>query len=185
MLRAPALRSRLKGIRFLVCDVDGVLTDGGIVLDNLGHEAKRFCVQDGLGFALARLGGLQVAFLSARESKIVNQRAQECGVHLVMQGKKQKSPAFAELCLQAKVPAALTGYIGDDLLDLPVFEKAGLAVAVANAAGEVKQAAHWVTRNPGGQGAVREVVEKILRAQGTWSKVMAQILGRDVAKSQK
>jgi len=183
MLSRAALTARLQGIRLLVCDVDGVLTDGGIFLDNLGHESKRFSVHDGLGLAMARLSGLQVAFLSARESKVVNHRAQECGVALVMQGRKEKAPAFAELCLQAGVSAAASLYMGDDLLDLPVFVKAGLAVAVANAVPEVKRAAHYVTRLPGGHGAVREIVERILRVQGTWSKVSAQIIGCDAAKN--
>lgn len=178
-----ALAARFKRIQFLVCDVDGVLTDGGIWLDSLGHEAKVFSAQDGLGLSLARYGGLQTAFLSARESKIVNQRAQECGVQLVMQGKKQKGPAFHELCLQAKVSESATLYLGDDLMDLPVFARAGLAVAVANAVPEVKQAAHYVTRAAGGQGAVREIIERVLRAQGSWGKVLGQFLKNHAAKT--
>jgi 3-deoxy-D-manno-octulosonate 8-phosphate phosphatase (KDO 8-P phosphatase) len=183
MLTKTAFAARLKQIRFVVTDVDGVLTDGGIYIDNFGHESKRFSAQDGMGLAMARLGGLQVAFLSARESKIVTQRAKECGVSLVMQGKKQKGPAFAELCLQANVAPNATLYIGDDLLDLPVFEKTGLAVAVANAVPEVKKAAHFVTTQSGGQGAVREVMERVLRAQGSWPKVISQILGHNAEKS--
>ena len=183
MLSKTALTGRLKQIRFVVADVDGVLTDGGIYMDNFGHESKRFSVQDGMGLAMARLGGLQVAFLSARESKSVNQRAKECGVSLVMQGKRHKAPALAGWCLQAKVEPTATLYMGDDLLDLPVFAKTGLAVAVANAVPEVKKAAHYITGLAGGQGAVREVMERVLRAQGSWSKVISQILGHHAEKS--
>ncbi|MCD4812250.1 HAD hydrolase family protein [bacterium] len=183
MLTRAALTARLKTIRFLVADVDGVLTDGGIVIDNLGHESKCFAVTDGLGLALARLGGLQTAFLSARESKVVTLRAQECGVSFVMQGKKQKGTAFDALCLQAGVKPAAVLYMGDDLLDMPVFEKAGLAIAVANAAPEVKAAAHFITKRQGGQGAVREVVERLLKAQGIWPRVLEQLLRRDAAKN--
>jgi len=178
MRKASLGAVRFKDIRFLVCDVDGVLTKGDIILDGRGGECKQFSAQDGLGLVMARLGGLQTAFLSGRQSRVVDLRAKTCGVELVMQGRKQKVPAFKELCRRAGIPHTAAAYMGDDLPDLPVCEYAGLFIAVKNAVREVKQAAHYITRAAGGQGAVREVVERILRAQGTWSQVKAKVLGR-------
>ncbi len=169
--------ARLKRIRLLVCDVDGVLTDGSIFVDARGLESKRFSVLDGTALVLARLGGLQTALLSGRRSATVVHRARECRVPWVTQGVARKAPAFARLCRRAGVSATGAAYIGDDLIDLPVFARAGLAVAVANAVPEVRRAAHWVTRHAGGRGAVREVVEKILKARGSWDGVVARYLG--------
>jgi 3-deoxy-D-manno-octulosonate 8-phosphate phosphatase (KDO 8-P phosphatase) len=183
MAIAKGLAARLQGIRLLVCDVDGVLTDGKIILNALGHEIKQFSVLDGAGFALARLAGLKTAWLSARHSLVVTARAQECGVKFVLQGMHQKQKALEELCRQAEIPLTETAYIGDDLVDLPAFRCVSLAIAVANARPEVKAEAHWVTRAGGGEGAVREVIEKILHAQGLWSRTVETYLARDVAKN--
>lgn len=182
-LSGKALAARLRGIRLLVCDVDGVLTDGGIVLDEFGREAKTFSVLDGTALVLARLANLQTAFLSGRKSGVVTLRARECRVPWVVQGVDLKAPAFRSLCRRARVTEAQTAYLGDDLIDLPVFELAGAAIAVANAVPEVKRAAHYVTQAAGGRGAVREAVERILQAQGLWSGVMDRYLAYDAAKS--
>jgi 3-deoxy-D-manno-octulosonate 8-phosphate phosphatase (KDO 8-P phosphatase) len=180
---AADLAARCQGVRLLVCDVDGVLTDGTIVLDESGREAKNFSVLDGTALALAHLAGLQVAFLSGRKSGVVTARARECSVRLVCQGVAFKAPAFRDLCRRARVGERETAYIGDDLIDLPVFRLTGLAVAVANAVPEVKRAAHYVTRQSGGRGAVREAVETILRAQGHWDRVLDRYLTDHAAKN--
>ena len=179
MRTAADLARRLKAIRLIICDVDGVLTDGGIFQDGRGREIKRFSVLDGTGFVLARLGGLRTAFLSGRRSAVVTARARECGVPWVVQGAGAKAPAFESLCRRARVRPGEALYIGDDLIDLPVFERAGMAVAVSNAVPEVRRAACWVTRAPGGSGAVREVIERVLRAQGRWRRARERYLGRD------
>jgi 3-deoxy-D-manno-octulosonate 8-phosphate phosphatase (KDO 8-P phosphatase) len=183
MARETSLNARLKQIRLLVCDVDGVLTDGTIVLDSSGHEAKFFSVLDGTGLALARLGGMQTAFLSGRNSAVITARARECNVPWVIQGVAEKLPAFARICQQAGIPMSAAAFVGDDLIDLPVFKKAGVSIAVANAMPEVKRAADWVTRTRGGQGAVREVVERLLKVQGQYARVVARYLNPHASKN--
>lgn len=183
MPRKISLNTKLKSIRLLVCDVDGVLTDGTIILDSSGHEAKFFSVQDGTGLALARLGGLQTAFLSGRKSAVITVRARECNVAWVRQGVAEKVPAFEQICQQAGVAMSEAAFMGDDLIDLPVFAKVGVAIAVANAIPEIKQAADWVTRKPGGQGAVREVVEQLLKVQGNYAQVVTRYLNPHATKN--
>jgi 3-deoxy-D-manno-octulosonate 8-phosphate phosphatase (KDO 8-P phosphatase) len=185
MPRPQDLTARLRRIRLVVCDVDGVLTDGAILVGPDGGETKIFSVLDGTGFVLGALEGLQAAFLSGRRSAAVTQRARECHIALVAQGIPSggKADAFARLCRRAGVPERSAAYIGDDLIDLPVFSRAGLAVAVANAVPEVRRAAHWVTRTPGGHGAVREVTERLLRAQGRWQSAVNRYLKPYVAKT--
>lgn len=179
MARGAAPAARMKRIRLLVCDVDGVLTDGAVILDEDGRETKRFSVLDGTGFALAASVGLRAAFLSGRKSRVVAHRARECGIRWVAQGVASggKADAFARLCRQAGVGEAEAAYVGDDLIDLPVFSRAGLAVAVADAVPEARRSAHWVTRASGGRGAVREIIERILRAQGLWRPAIRRYLG--------
>ena len=175
--------ARLRRVRLVVCDVDGVLTDGTITLTARSGEGKNFSVLDGTGFALAGLAGLPCALLSGRRSAVVMERARECGVSLVVQGVSEKAPAFAALCRRVGVAEQETAYLGDDLIDLPVFDQAGLAIAPADARPEVRAQAHWVLRAPGGRGAVREAIEGILRAQDVWDRVLARYLRGDVAKA--
>jgi len=185
MAGSSTLSARLRRVQLVVCDVDGVLTDGSIVIDELGRELKFFSVLDGTGFALARLGGLRGAFLSGRKSKVVTHRARECQIDWVEQGVPSggKAEAFTRLCRQAGVAESAAAYLGDDLIDLPVFARAGLAAAVSNAVPEVRRAAHLVTRTPGGRGAARELLERILRAQGKWRQVVSRYLEPHAAKS--
>lgn len=173
-----ALLKRLKAVRLLVCDVDGVLTDGGMWLTGDGGEAKRFSAHDGLGLSLAAAAGLTTALLTARRSPLVARRARECRVPWVVQGRNDKGPALAELNRRTGIPASATAYVGDDLVDLPAMRLASVAVAVADAAREVKAAADFVTAACGGHGAVREVIERLLKAQGRWAKAAAPFLGR-------
>ena len=168
MSEAPSLRERCLAVELLVVDVDGVLTEGGIVYGSTGLELKRFHVRDGFALRRWRQAGKQAAVITGRSSPIVELRAQEVGIESVIQGAAEKGPAYRHLLAQAGLAPRQICYIGDDLPDLPALRDCGLAVAVADAAAAVRAAAHYVTRNPGGRAAVREVVELILRCQGLW-----------------
>jgi len=184
MLKTVELNKRLKKIRLLISDIDGVLTDGSIIIDDLGKETKKFSVRDGLGFFLARQGGLKTAFLTAGGSKALEFRAKACGIDYVIKNRPYKLAAFKELCRLAKVTPAEVLYVGDDLIDLPVITKAGIGVAVADAVPEVRHSADYITKKAGGQGAVREVVEKILKIQGVWELIINK-LHQDNEKNKK
>jgi 3-deoxy-D-manno-octulosonate 8-phosphate phosphatase (KDO 8-P phosphatase) len=167
--------ARAKKIRVLLVDVDGVLTDGHVWLlsrrDGTASEIKGFSAYDGAGLKMARAAGLRTGLITGRESTAVAQRARECEIEFVYQGRATKLGALEEILRTTGADDAEFAYVGDDLPDIPVLRRAGLAVAVANAAPEVKQAAHYVTSRSGGEGAVREVIELILKAQGTWDAV--------------
>ncbi len=171
-------------IRLVALDVDGVLTDGTLYLSASGDEMKAFHARDGMGIALALSAGLEVAFVTARTSEIVRRRAAELRVPHALQGVRDKSAAVKELAARLEVPAAAVAFIGDDLNDLPVFAWCGLAIAVADAAAPVRAAAHWVTQAPGGRGAVREAVERILSAQDLLDRAVARYLGEDTPPRQ-
>jgi 3-deoxy-D-manno-octulosonate 8-phosphate phosphatase (KDO 8-P phosphatase) len=158
-----------RNIQLLAMDIDGVLTDGGIVLDQHGHELKSFHVHDGQGIALALRAGLPIAWISGRESTAVQHRADELRVPWVYQRVADKVQVLQELLHRIAVPLTAVAYIGDDLGDLPVLRRVGLPIAVANALPEVRACAAWITQRAGGQGAVREVIDVILRAQGRWA----------------
>ena len=164
----------LEDVRAVVCDVDGVLTDGGILLADDGTEIKRFHVWDGTGIKYLLRSGIAVAFLTGRESGAVARRALELGVAHVRQGAKQKLPVYEELLTALGVDDAGVCYIGDDLTDLPVMWRAGVAVAVADAREEVRAAADLVMAARGGQGALRELAEAVLKAQGKWAGILAR-----------
>jgi 3-deoxy-D-manno-octulosonate 8-phosphate phosphatase (KDO 8-P phosphatase) len=159
---------RASRVRLLVLDVDGVLTDGGLVLTASGEEAKRFHVHDGLALVAARTAGLQIAILSSRASAAVTRRMAELGVGEVHQGVADKAGALDGLRERLGLAVGEVAMMGDDLPDLPAMARAGLALAPANAVAEVKRAAHWVARRRGGEGAVREAVEMLLRSRRAW-----------------
>jgi 3-deoxy-D-manno-octulosonate 8-phosphate phosphatase (KDO 8-P phosphatase) len=159
---------RASRIRLLVLDVDGVLTDGGLFVSASGEEAKRFHVHDGLALVAARKAGLQIAILSARASAAVTRRMTELGVGEVHQGVTDKAAALDALRERLGLAVGEVAMMGDDLPDLPAMACAGLALAPANAAAEVKRAAHWVARRRGGDGAVREAVEMLLKSRRAW-----------------
>lgn len=169
-----ALKAKIKKIKLLVMDVDGVLTDGKIVLDAQGNEIKFFDVQDGFGLVLFRRAGFKTAILSARSSPAVTARAQDLKIDKICQDAYPKADVYERLIRALECTHEETCFIGDDLPDLPVLKRAGLAVAVPNAAGELKKTADYVTVHQGGNGAVREVVELILKTQGKWKKIAAQ-----------
>jgi 3-deoxy-D-manno-octulosonate 8-phosphate phosphatase (KDO 8-P phosphatase) len=157
-----------KPIRMILSDVDGVLTDGSIIIDNAGIESKFFYVRDGLGIKLWQRAGFMFGLLTARNSQIVKLRAAELGIEIVRQGFSEKLPVAREIFSQNGIEPHEVCFIGDDLQDLPVLWEVGLAVAVADAANEVKEAAKWVTTCQGGRGAVRETIERLLKAKGSW-----------------
>lgn len=167
-----------KSIRLILSDVDGVLTNGAITIDNAGIESKSFHVRDGLGIKLWQRSGFTFGILTARNSQVVKLRAAELGVSVVRQGFSDKLPAAREIFTQLGIAPEETCYIGDDLPDLPVLYEVGLPVAVADAAQEVQDAAKWTTHTPGGQGAVRELIERLLKAKGSWENCLpAQPVG--------
>ncbi len=166
------LRERCLGIDWLVLDVDGVLTDGGIVYADDGRELKQFHVRDGSGLKIWQYLGKKSAILTGRTSAIVDQRAAEVGVEVVMQGATDKMPAYRGLLQSQGLRPEQVCYVGDDVPDLPVMKNCGLAIAVADACPDVVEVAHHVTRAAGGRGAVREALEMILLCQGLWQKLL-------------
>ena len=149
-------------------DVDGVLTDGRMVVSDKGDELKMFHTHDGIGLALAHRAGLKTAMVTGETSPIAKARGAKLGVDTVVLGARRKGEAVETLLAAAGLPAEALAYVGDDLLDVPALERAGLAIAVADALPDVKAVAHVVTAARGGHGAVRECVELILRAQRSW-----------------
>lgn len=165
---------RMQNVRALVCDVDGVLTDGR--LNYLGdQEIKSFSVLDGFGINLAKQAGWKVALLTARGGVAVERRALELNVELES-GQRSKGDAFRAICVRWNLAPANVAYIGDDWLDLPAMLQAGVAASVPNAAAAVRQRAHWLASVEGGSGAVREFVEAALRAQGKLEALLAKYL---------
>lgn len=170
-----AVAARARKIRILLMDVDGVLTAGHVLLLPLENgttvEMKSFHSQDGAGLKMAREAGLRTGVISGRDSLAMTRRAKEVGMEFVFQGRGEKLPAYEEILQIAGVRDSEVAYIGDDLPDLPVIERVGLGIAVANAVEEVRRAAHHVTRRSGGEAGVREAIEGILKAQGKWREV--------------
>ena len=157
---------KAKLVRLLIVDIDGVLTDGGLQFDNRGEEYKTFNSLDGHGIRMLLDSGIEVAVITGRQSKIVDHRMGELGVKHIYQGNRDKLPTFEKLLLDTGNEASQAAYVGDDLPDLPIMQRAGFAIAVQNAHGFVKQHCDWVTTACGGHGAVREVTDFILHAQG-------------------
>jgi 3-deoxy-D-manno-octulosonate 8-phosphate phosphatase (KDO 8-P phosphatase) len=172
--------SRAKNIKILIFDVDGVLTDGQIfVIPNAeGHgiEAKGFAAHDGLGISLGRLGGLRIGIITKRNSQTVAIRANDLKLEFIYQGQSHKMDAIRDILAKTGANIVQLCYVGDDIIDLPVMRRCGLAIATANARKEVKAAAHYTTPNPGGFGAGRDAIDFILTAQGTLEKVIEQYL---------
>jgi 3-deoxy-D-manno-octulosonate 8-phosphate phosphatase (KDO 8-P phosphatase) len=163
---------KAKKLKLLILDVDGVLTDGRLFFDNEGTEYKCFHARDGHGIKLLRQTGVEVAVISGRNSNSVALRMKSLGIVHVYQGHENKQNAFAELLEKAGVTPEQTAHVGDDLLDLPIMMKVGLAIAVSDANFAVKERADWCTALPGGLGAVREVCDLIMQAQGNFEKVL-------------
>jgi len=171
--RRPALCAALKGIRLFLCDVDGVLTDASVFIGG-AEEIKRFNIQDGLGLVALRRQGVKVGWISSRLSPATARRARELKIDFLQQEKGSKVRAVERLLAQTGFGWDEVCYVGDDIVDLGVMQRAGVAVAVANGVAEAHAAADYITRACGGHGAVREVAELILKAQGKWARVVAE-----------
>jgi 3-deoxy-D-manno-octulosonate 8-phosphate phosphatase (KDO 8-P phosphatase) len=171
----------LKDVKLLIADVDGVLTDGTILILPDGSECKRFAVRDWTGVKYLQRSGLQFALVSGNTSDAVTQRARYIGVTEVHQGAKRKGPVVAEMIARLGLKPEEVAYIGDDLLDIPPARMVGFSVAVADAHEELKRHVDHVTRARGGEGAVREVIEDILKAQDRWGLILSRYLEDDAA----
>jgi 3-deoxy-D-manno-octulosonate 8-phosphate phosphatase (KDO 8-P phosphatase) len=170
---AADVTARARRIRVLLFDVDGVLTDGGVYLHADGTESKRFDIKDGAGIVMARRAGLTVGLISARQSQATLHRARQLGLDPVRQGVADKAAALAELMVAHGWDADSIAYMGDDVVDLPVLRRVGLAACPADAVAEVRAVAHVVTPRPGGHGAARALIEDILQAQGRWDALVS------------
>lgn len=156
---------KARQIRYLLLDVDGVMTNGLLFFDEAGREIKAFSIYDGLGISLLHQAGIGVGLISGRMSYIVTQRAKELQIKDIYQGTRDKIAAYKEIRKKYQLNDEAVAFIGDDLIDLPLLQKVGLSVAVANAVDSVKRAVDWITKKKGGEGAVREVIDFILSAQ--------------------
>ena len=174
---------RARNIKVIIFDVDGVLTDGQIFVipnsNGKGIEAKGFAAHDGLGISLARLGGLRVGIITKRQSQTVAIRAHDLKLEFVYQGQAHKLAAMTEIVAKAGITVDQLAYVGDDIVDLPILRICGLAIATANAREQVKAACHYTTPHPGGQGAGRDAIDFILKAQGSLDRVIEEYLEAD------
>ena len=177
---APEVLQRARKIKLFLMDVDGTITNGSVNLislpDGAVAEMKGFNAQDGMGMKLAHTMGIRTGFITGRKSPAVTQRAHESSVEFVYLGQATKTAAFEEILQKTGLDVEQVAYMGDDLPDMPLMKRVGFAVAVANAAAEVKTISHYVTTRGGGDGSAREVVELILKAQGRWEEAIPQAL---------
>lgn len=167
-----SLQERASAIRLILLDVDGVLTDGTVVMHGDGTESKAFHIRDGAAIVWSMQSGIQVGLLSARMSAATTQRAVQLGIGIVAQGVISKPVEFERILAEQGLADAEVAYMGDDLLDIPVLKRAGLSGAPADAAAEVREVAAWVSTQGGGRGAVREFIELVLRSQGHWDAIV-------------
>ncbi len=170
------LLARFKNIKLLVLDVDGVMTNGGLTIGDDGQEYKTFHAHDGLGMKLLKASGVEMAIITGRTSNVVKKRAESTGVAHFYQGAEDKLAAFNDLVSKSGLQASHCAFMGDDVVDLPPMLKCGLALTVPDSPALVLQYAHYVTAKSGGHGAVREICELIMQAQGTFDAQMAQFL---------
>lgn len=167
------MEERLKRLKLLLFDVDGILTDGRIVFDNNGVETKAFDVKDGHGMKLLQRAGVRLGIITGRQSEVTLVRARELGIDLVRQGAKDKLVPYLEILDELNLKDEEVGYMGDDLVDLPILRRVGFAATVADAVEEIKPLVHYVATRPGGRGAVREVCDLILKGSGRWPAATA------------
>jgi 3-deoxy-D-manno-octulosonate 8-phosphate phosphatase (KDO 8-P phosphatase) len=167
-------KEKLKGIKLLLLDVDGVMTDGRIIMDHEGREIKHFDARDGHGLKIIQRYGIGVVLLTGRKSEVVNHRARDLGIKDVYQGLVNKNDALEEILRKHNVPVSAIAFLGDDIVDIPVLKRVGFSAAVADALDIVKKTVDYVTEHKGGRGAVRELCELILQAQGKWPEIAAK-----------
>jgi 3-deoxy-D-manno-octulosonate 8-phosphate phosphatase (KDO 8-P phosphatase) len=166
--------ARLKKIKLLLLDVDGVLTDGRIILNDRGEETKAFNVRDGHGLKMLQRAGVEIGIITGRHSRVVAHRMRELGITLVVQGAKNKLDPFMQILAEQKLDPEQVAYVGDDVVDLPILRRVGFAATVADASDDVKPHVHFVSSFPGGGGAVRNICEMLLKAQGKWELMVAR-----------
>lgn len=166
---------RFKQVRLLLLDVDGVLTAGEIIYSDSGEQLKVFNVKDGLGIRMLKEAGIQVGIVTGRSGRALQHRCENLGIDLLFDGVKDKSQALAQATVRTGISPEHTAFIGDDLPDLAIMKRVGLAVAVADAPEQVRKAAHFTTSAPGGKGAVREVSEAILKSQAHWDELVDRL----------
>lgn len=175
MKKVPAaVRKKAAKIKLLLLDVDGVLTDGRIIIDDRGVETKFFDVRDGQGISLLMRSGIEVGFLTGRSSRVARRRARDLGVRLVFQGVQNKLQTYEKIKQTVRLKDEQIAYVGDDFIDLPVLRHVGLAISVRDGWTELTDSVAYVTTAKGGRGAVREVAELLLKAQGKWSILTAR-----------
>lgn len=170
------IKAKAADIRMVIFDVDGVLTDGGLFIGDDGQEYKKFNSKDGHGMVMLQHAGVEIGIITGRSSEVVRIRMGSLGIEHVFQGKREKRPAYEELKQATGFADHQIAYVGDDVVDLPVMRRAGLAIAVQDAHMVTKQHAHWVTPSKGGRGAAREVCELIMDAQGTLQQALSHYL---------
>ena len=175
-MKDKALLKKLKQIRLLLLDVDGVLTDGSIIYNDDGSETKIFNAKDGLGLRLAMSAGIEVAIVTGRRSKSLRHRCDNLGIRYLFEGVGDKAKLLAEIVAQTGIGSEQSAFVGDDLPDLPLMRRVGLAIAVADAHDIIRANARWTTTAAGGRGAVREVCEALLTAKGLWDEIADQYL---------
>lgn len=161
----------LSKIKLLLLDVDGVLTDGRIIYDHHGVETKAFDVKDGHGIKMLQRAGIEVGIITGRTSEVVNVRARELGIEIVYQGAKNKLAPYREILATSGLSDEQIAYVGDDIVDLPILQRVGFSVVVADALEDIKPLVDYITRRPGGRGAVREVCDLILKHSGRWKEL--------------
>ena len=169
------VEGRAKTIQLVLLDVDGVLTDGTVLMHGDGTESKSFHIRDGAGIVWAMRAGLTIGLLSARESATTIQRATQLGIPIVSQGTTGKASEYVRIIGEHGLRDEQVAFMGDDVLDVPVLKRVGLAGAPADATDEARAHAHWVSALPGGRGAVREFLETILKAQGRWAAIVSEL----------
>jgi 3-deoxy-D-manno-octulosonate 8-phosphate phosphatase (KDO 8-P phosphatase) len=165
---------RARGVKLLILDCDGVLTDGRILITAEGDEMKSFDVKDGHAIVMLHRAGLRSGIISGRKSVVVQRRVKELGIHHLHEMAWVKIEPYLEILAEEGLSDASVCYVGDDVVDIPLLRRAGLAIAVADAVEEVKAYSHYVTKREGGRGAVREVIELILKSQGKWDELMTR-----------
>jgi 3-deoxy-D-manno-octulosonate 8-phosphate phosphatase (KDO 8-P phosphatase) len=185
LLEMGGVEERIQRIKMLIIDVDGVMTDGGIILGSGSIELKRFHVHDGMGITLAKAAGLMVGILTSRDSEVVKKRANELGIDEVQQGFFHKEEGYRAILEKHGLRDEEVAYIGDDILDIPVLRRAGFSICVADGADEAKQVSHYVTQKKGGEGAVREVVEMFLNGLGKKEETIVSLIGPSKNGAQK
>jgi 3-deoxy-D-manno-octulosonate 8-phosphate phosphatase (KDO 8-P phosphatase) len=166
---------KAKDIKLVILDVDGVMTDGRIIIDDTGVETRNFDIKDGMGVVVLMMSGVEVAIITSKKSGAVRHRAEELKIKRFYEGIRKKTEPYEEMLKELNITDAEVAYVGDDLVDLSMMKRVGLPIAVGDAVEDVKRCAAYVTRARGGHGAVREVAELILKSQDKWEKILSKV----------